>query len=78
MPSPEGKPEGRRAELVAKTTICTDGTVLTSPRMRAMHPPSDSWRLRQGATSDSTSKVIVLTDGSLAAANRSAGPVTRA
>jgi hypothetical protein len=37
-----------------------------------------SWRLRQGATSDSTSKVIVLTDGSLAAANRSAGPVTRA
>jgi Orn/Lys/Arg decarboxylase, major domain len=38
---------------------------------------SDSWLLYRGATSGSTSKIIVRTDRSLAAANRSASSVTR-
>ena len=37
----------------------------------------DSWLLCLGATSGSTSKIIVLTDSFLAAANKSAGPATR-
>ena len=48
-----------------------------SPRMRAMPRSSDSWLLCQGVTSGSTSKIMVLTDSSLALANRSASPVTR-
>ena len=73
-----GRDGGRAAaELVAKTTTRTDGTVLTSPRMRAMPWSSDSWLPCQGATSGSTSKIIVLTDSSLASANRPASPVTR-
>lgn len=69
--------DGRQTELVAKTTTRTDGTVLMSPRMRVMPRPSDSWLLCQGATSGSTSRIIVLTDNFLALANRSASPVTR-
>ncbi len=37
-----GQRRGMRAELVAKTTTRTDGTVLTPPRMRAMPWSSDS------------------------------------
>src|SRR6516164_9172767 len=61
---------GRRAELVEKTTARTDGTVLASPRMRAMPWSSTSWLLFHGATSGSTSKIIVWTDSSLALPNR--------
>ena len=67
---------GRRAELVAKTTARTDGSVLTSPRTRAMPWSSASWPLRQEATSGSTSIIIVLTDSFPASANTSASRVT--
>ena len=77
MPSQAGTADGRRAELVAKITTRTDGTVLTSPRMRAMPWSSDPWLPCQGATSGSTSKIIVLTDSSPASANRSDSAVTR-
>ncbi|MGO9784436.1 MAG: hypothetical protein ACLPQY_32490 [Streptosporangiaceae bacterium] len=42
MPSQAGTVDGRRAELVAKITTRSDGTVLASPRMRAMPWSSDS------------------------------------
>ncbi len=74
---PGGTAEGRRAELVAKTTARTDGIILAWPRIRAMPRSRASGPLFQGATSGSTSKIIVLTASSAAQARRSSSRLER-
>jgi hypothetical protein len=54
--------EGRRTELVEKTSARTAGSALTFPTIIATPQSSDSWLLSHQETRGSTSKIIVRTD----------------
>jgi len=69
MPGTAGTADGRRAELVAKTTTRSSGTSFSSATIVATPRSRDSWLLSHHATRGSMSKIIVCTDSSRARAS---------
>jgi hypothetical protein len=72
-----GIAEGRRTELVEKTSTRTVGSVLTFPTTIATPQSSDSWVLSHQETRGSTSKIIVRTDSFPARSSTSSSSLWR-
>ena len=76
-PGTDGIDDGRRTELVAKTSVRTSGTWPSSATIAATPLSSASWLLFHQATRGSMSKTIVRTDSSLARASTPERSVSR-
>jgi len=72
-----GITEGRRTELVEKTSARTVGSAATFPTTIATPESSDSWVLSHQETRGSTSKMIVRTDNFPARSSTSSSSLWR-